>query len=106
MFLEGGRRMVWFGQRTQHEGSPVILRLVHHERGPPGSDHALTPTGDTDHFVRVGLFCRLPYEPYIYCGQLRYRSHEPGTRPLRFEWELVHYERLKEQENFQRLLDA
>lgn len=145
VWLDGGRRIVWFAQPTQHEATPVIARLLAHAPrvsgggdggsggsgdrkrkddlgdddsddggaaagtgGGGASDAALCGDGttsgagsgagagagvtvsevDEDKSFSVLLFCRLPGEPYVFCGPLRYATHDARRRPLRFEWEL------------------
>ncbi|CAN0311623.1 unnamed protein product, partial [Scytosiphon promiscuus] len=37
----------------------------------------------------VLLFCRLPSEPYVFCGRLGYSKHWSAERPVRFVWRLL-----------------
>lgn len=108
MFVLGGRRITWFAQRRQTIDSPVIARLIHDtprgmkREGVDGSGWEFgaaagssqggsaprTPT------CQVVLWCRLPGEPYVFCGRLHYVTHDPTTSPLRFVWELADFDLL------------
>ena len=85
MFLHGGRHLTWFAQRTQHPHSPVIARMLEHAPRASSGGSDIDQTGTS---CPVVLFCRLPQEPYVFCGRLRYVSHDPAVRPMRFVWEL------------------
>lgn len=54
----------------------------------------------------VLLFCRLPKEPYVFCGRLGYADHWPGERPVRFLWQLLDVERLAGFEDFKAVVRA
>lgn len=96
VFLDGGRRMTWFAQPTQQEDTPVIRRLL------ACTPDALARSGDD----AVLLFCRLPDEPYVFCGRLTYGEHDPRRRPIKFVWVLHDFERLDANQGgeFQRIL--
>lgn len=109
MFVLGGRRITWFAQRTQHAGSPVIARLIHDTaRGvkregvdgggwqfgaAAGTPTPSVPTPATPS-CEVVLWCRLPGEPYVFCGRLHYVTHDETKSPLRFVWELADFDLL------------
>ena len=64
----------------------------------PGSDGApALPPG-----TPVLLFCRnqVLSAQYVYCGRLRYCSHDPRRRPIRFQWELAEVEALKRKPSY------
>ncbi len=54
------------------------------------------------------LYCRLLNEPYVFCGSLRYLSHNPDSRPIQFEFALNESvdERIRSSAPFQLLMDA
>ncbi|CAM9253929.1 unnamed protein product [Chrysoparadoxa australica] len=68
---DGCVHMDWFASARHHEKSRIILRLL--------------AGGES----QVLLFCRLPSEPYIYCGRLSLVSFDPNSEPLHFTWSLV-----------------
>jgi hypothetical protein len=63
-----------------HENSPVF--------------HKLTAKCDDSNIV---LWCRRyssetkAFSPYVCFGRLKYRSHEHGSHPLKFVWDLDDY---------------
>eukprot|EP00457_Paulinella_chromatophora_P006091 gb/GEZN01006109.1/.p1 GENE.gb/GEZN01006109.1/~~gb/GEZN01006109.1/.p1 ORF type:complete len:335 (-),score=66.59 gb/GEZN01006109.1/:170-1174(-) len=54
--------------------------------------------------ITVLLFCRLPKQPYVYCGELRYVEHAATSRPMRVIWELKDFHTLVKCPLFQRIL--
>lgn len=54
----------------------------------------------------VLLFCRLPKEPYVFCGRVRYAEHWPGEQPLRFAWRLLDAGRLAGCPDFGAIVEA
>jgi len=82
LFLNGGREITWFGQRTHTENSAVIQRLIHH--------------AEESVATALVLFCRLPRKSpsYVYCGQLGYVLHDSTVRPIRFVFGLLDHEEL------------
>ena len=87
VFLDGGGRMTWYASPRNHEGTPVVQRLL---------------SGRSS----VVLLCRLPGEPYVCCGRLEYLSHVPGRQPLKFEWRLADLPALRQSADFRALLAA
>ncbi|KAL7543268.1 hypothetical protein ACHAWF_007354 [Thalassiosira exigua] len=93
-FLEGGRRVTWFGGSRMHDESPVIHRLLGKGRGTVAA-----VDGDEDAHDII-LFCRLyqldakKFTPYVCFGRMAYHSHVPGSRPLSFVWDLLDYDEL------------
>ena len=92
VFLDGGRKMTWFGQPTQSEETPVIQRLL-----ACTSADAATP---------VVLFCREEGCAYVYAGQLRCDAYFPKASPLKLVWELLDFDALVKQPDFAALLGA
>ena len=86
-------RMSWFASPTQHEGTPVIARLLN--AGVAGS-----------RATSVLLFCRRVQERYVYCGTLEYVSHNPQRLPMRFIWELKQSSALLSSPAFRDLLNV
>ena len=91
VFFDGGARMTWYASPTNHEGTPVVRRLL------AGKDAVL-------------LFCRLQQEgssePYVCCGRLAYVSHDQSRQPLKFVWSLRDLEMLRKSADFRELLAA
>ena len=85
VFFDGGARMTWYASPNNHEGTPVVARLLSKAEV-------------------VLLFCRLPGMPYVCCGRLEYVSHVPRRQPLKFEWALVDLPKLRGQPDFDELL--
>ncbi|CAM9497969.1 unnamed protein product [Ectocarpus fasciculatus] len=54
----------------------------------------------------VLLFCRLPNEPYVFCGRLGYSKHWAGERPVRFVWQLLDAAGLTKRPDFKAILEA
>lgn len=54
----------------------------------------------------VLLFCRLPKEPYVFCGRLGYAQHWPEERPVRFVWRLLDAGRLASWPDFKAIVKA
>ena len=50
------------------------------------------------------LFLRHVGGPYVYAGQLAYRSHDTTRTPMKFEFELAEFDRLLLQGDFRKLL--
>jgi hypothetical protein len=90
LFSDDGERISWFAQRTQHEGTAVVQRMIKSQSGA-----TTTP---------VVLFCRLPKQPYVCCGELVYESHDATRSPLAFTWRLQHYPELIIKPEFSELL--
>lgn len=88
VFFDGGARMTWYASPNNHEGTPVVARLL-----SKGKETVL-------------LFCRLPGMPYVCCGRLEYVSHVPRRQPLKFEWALVDLPKLRGRPDFDELLQA
>ncbi len=96
VFTDGGRQMTWYASPRQNEATPIVRRMLacRGERDAGGKK-----AGD-----EAVLFCRLPGDPYVCCGRLRYRSHVPKQQPLKFMWELLDIEKLRASEHFTDLL--
>jgi hypothetical protein len=53
------------------------------------------------------LFCRLPGEPYVFCGRLALAAHDLSSAPLAFTWRLLDAPALlRGSEHFRALLAA
>lgn len=110
LWLDAGRQLVWFAQHRQTVASAQVQRLIHHALGTrypppsapqhlPGSAGGDDPTAAPPSTVfltpcAVALVCRSTADPYIWCGSLRYVSHDPASHPLRFVWALEDYDAL------------
>lgn len=79
-FLDDGSSITWYGGSRMHESSPIFLKLI---------------ANDDD--SNIVLWCRRynpetkTLSPYVCFGRLKYRSHEHGSHPLKFIWDLDDY---------------
>ena len=62
--------------------------------------------GGYDDDDAVLLFCRLPNEPYVFCGRLGYSKHSAGERPIRFVWRLLDADRLAGLPDFEAVVEV
>lgn len=99
-FLEGGRKITWFGGSRMHEESNVIRRLIRVGK-KAASD------GRLDSREGLVLWCRTydpakrTHSPYTCLGRLSYVEHEVGSHPLKFVWKLIDFDRLVQREQEQ-----
>lgn len=91
-FLDGGRRMTWFGGSRMHDNSRPIQRLI--DVGKRASAGTLPTTDGIILWVRLFDPRRKSFGPYACLGRVGYKSHTPGTRPLQFVWDLLDYDEL------------
>ncbi|KAL7556783.1 hypothetical protein ACA910_005224 [Epithemia clementina (nom. ined.)] len=93
-----GSQITWYGGSRMHDQSPVIQRLI--QKGK--HSHATIEESPGDHGESFGivLWCRRYmaskkcFTPYTCLGRLSYSSHEPGSRPLSFLFNLVDHQNL------------
>ena len=96
-FLNDAQQVTWFGGSRMHDESPVIHKLLkmgqqHDGKGGGGDDK---PHSD------IILWCRRyqadtkQFTPYVCFGRLTYHSHVPLSSPLKFIWNLVDHDGLK-----------
>eukprot|EP00752_Nemacystus_decipiens_P017229 g15434.t1 len=110
-----GLRMTWFAGSRMTAESALIQRLLMLPENPPkagvegaeddspSAGGAVGPaSGARD---AVLLFCRLPDEPYVFCGRLGYSKHWAGERPVRFVWRLLDSERLAGLPDFEAIVE-
>lgn len=96
-FLNDGRQITWFGGSRMHDETKVIRRLLRVGRAV-GNGQNVSSDG-------LVLWCRRynadqkGFTPYVCLGRLSYHSHEPGSRPLKFVWNLVDYDGLVNHED-------
>lgn len=76
------------------------------ERVPSEGGNGGGSSNDSDREDAVLLFCRLPKEPYVFCGRLGYDKHWPCERPVRFVWRLLDAERLAQYPDFAAIVKA
>ncbi len=78
-----------------HDGSPVIQRLINIGKKCASSDNS-----DQDD-MGIVLWCRMynknkrTFDPYSCMGRLGYHSHDVGSQPLRFVFDLLDYGHLQ-----------
>lgn len=91
-FLDDSQQVTWFGGSRMHDESPVIHKLIQY--GQRDDDKVAND---------IILWCRRyqtttdtkQFTPYVCFGRLTYHSHVPQSHPLKFIWNLVDYEGLK-----------
>ena len=124
-FSEGGRVVTWFASPSRHARSNDVLRLAHNATGLSVDPGAAATSGDSDDDVgngdaeadlgpqgfviapaTVALACRVPGEPYVWCGSLELVAVALGRRPIKFTWRLRDWEALSVQPAFKQLLRA
>jgi hypothetical protein len=99
-FLQEGRQVTWFGGSRMHEKTRAIQRLMHEGQ----QQHSSSSSSSSSSIV---LWCRRyqpttkTFTPYTCMGRLSYHSHEAGSRPLAFCWNLVDYDRLVQHDDDQ-----
>ncbi|CAM9485106.1 unnamed protein product, partial [Laminaria digitata] len=74
--------------------------------GQPERDSSSSNSSSKGQDDAVLLFCRLPKEPYVFCGRLGYAEHWPAERPLRFIWRLLDAGKLALQPDFGKIVNA
>jgi hypothetical protein len=75
-----------------HDESNVIRRLL--KVGKRAARDELSSDGGIVLWVRMYDKDTRGFTPYMCLGRLSYYSHEPGSRPLKFVWNLLDYEQL------------
>lgn len=78
-----------------HDESNVIRRLL--RVGKKAASGVLPADCGLVLWVRLFDASTKTFTPYHCLGRLSYHSHEPGSRPIQFVWNLVDYNRLMEQ---------
>ena len=88
-FLDNGKRITWYGGSRMYDYSPVIHKLLKFGKEA------------TKMSSNILLWCRRydtvtkKFTPYICLGRLSYESHQPGSQPLAFVWNLIDADLLK-----------
>jgi len=82
LFLDGGRKMTWFGARGMDGEHPVMKRIL--------SCTGAAPDGK----MPVALFCREQGDAYIYCGLVSVDCFYPQTAPMKVVFKLCDYDTL------------
>ena len=103
-FLDGGRKMTWFGGSRMHDGTTSIQNLI--RVGRRARDGKLTEDNGIVLWVRLHDPKIKGFTPYINLGRVAYDTHAPGTRPLEFVLKLLDYDELMKQSLFQRVITA
>ncbi|CAJ1962945.1 unnamed protein product [Cylindrotheca closterium] len=99
-FLNEGQQITWFGGSRMHDESPVIMKLLKMGQDTTTTTTTTATTGKSSS-SQIVLWCRKyqvqtkQFTPYVCFGRLGYESHEPGSHPLSFVWNLLDYQRLK-----------
>mmetsp|Transcript_16563 Transcript_16563/g.25758 ORF Transcript_16563/g.25758 Transcript_16563/m.25758 type:complete len:341 (-) Transcript_16563:30-1052(-) len=94
-FLDNAQQVSWFGGSRMHDESPVIHKLL--KMGKQNDD---TGGSDKSHSDII-LWCRRyqtdtkKFTPYVCFGRLTYHSHIPQSHPLKFIWNLVDHDGMK-----------
>jgi hypothetical protein len=93
-----------------HNESNVIRRLL--RVGQAAANGSLAPQDGLVLWCRTHDETKRTFTPYVCLGRLSYHSHEPGSRPLKFVWNLMDYDVLAHHENervqslFQKLINS
>lgn len=95
-FLEGGRKMTWFGGSRMHDGTTAIQNLI--RVGRKARDEKLTEDNGIVLWVRMHDPNIKGFTPYACLGRVAYDKHAPGTRPLEFVLKLLDYDELMKQQ--------
>lgn len=111
----GGMTMTWYASPRNHEGTPVVARLIASSGGgvAVGGDEGADDEGSSSAAASsakkkvdpILLFCRLPGEPYVCCGRLQYVSHVPRRQPIKFNWRLLDIHELRGKPAFDALME-
>jgi hypothetical protein len=97
-FLDGGRKITWFGGKRMHDETKVIKKLI--RVGSAAARSTLDPSNGIVLWVRQEMDGKKGnFGPYHCLGRLAYSSHEPGSSPLAFVWTLLDYDRLSAESN-------
>jgi hypothetical protein len=87
VFLDGGRRVTWFGGSSMHPESAVVrglLRAGGREEGGGGGEH--TPSS-----ASVVIFVREVKQPYSCFGRAQIDEVDLSKRPIRVTWRLLDF---------------
>ena len=87
-------QMTWYGGSRMREESPVIQKLI--SIGQGGKDDILPESSGIILFYRMYNLAKRVFEPYTCLGRLSYDSHEIGSQPIRFVWNLLDFDILKQ----------
>jgi len=96
-FLDGGRRMTWFGGSRMHDGTHGIQNLI--RVGRKARNGTLDEADGIILWVRVHDPSRKGFTPYVCLGRVCYDTHAPGTRPIEFVLKLLDYDELKDSQS-------
>lgn len=103
-FLNDTQQITWFGGSRMYEDTPVIEKLIRLGK------EAMASSSRIIIWCRKFVSERRAYGPYVCLGRLSYHSHEPGSHPVAFVWNLLDRERLRSDEDslkrFQSLVDS
>lgn len=102
-FLDGAHQVTWFGGSRMHDESPVIHKLLNYGRqdNSNGANNNPAEGRISKPHSNIILWCRRyqtetkQFTPYVCFGRLSYQSHVPQSHPLKFIWNLIDYEGLK-----------
>jgi len=87
-------QMTWYGGSRMREESPVIQKLI--SIGKSAANGNLSESCGIVLWYRLYNIEQRKFEPYSCLGRLTYHSHESGSQPLKFTWNLLDYDRLKQ----------
>lgn len=96
-----GCEFTWYGGSRMNDHTSVIQRLIRVGKSTfpnKKDDHNFSPSSSCG----IILWCRnyivgeKRFSPYTCLGRLSYSSHEPGSLPLFFTWNLVDYQHLEQ----------
>ena len=95
---DGCMRLTWFAQASTKADSAIVQRLKGAREGGGGGMGECRNAGEgvEEGGAVVLLFCREVGSPYRYYGRLGYEAMEASTRPMRFTWRLLDWDRLRQ----------
>jgi len=92
-FLNGGKQLTWWGGSRMRAESPAIQKLVSVGRKATKKD--LPDSCGIVLWYRMYDSAKRTFEPYTCLGRLGYSTHEIGSHPIKFVWDLMDYDVLK-----------
>ena len=82
LFLDGGRKMTWFGAKGMDAEHPVMKRILS------------CPGDAVDGKLHVVLFCREEGAAYVFCGRVAVDCFYPKTAPVKVVFKLCDFDTL------------
>ena len=95
---DAGMRLTWFAARNTRPDSELVRRLktAREKEGWGGEEEEEGEDANGEGAVTVLLFCREVGSAYRCYGRLGYDGLDASTRPMRFTWRLLDWQRLRQ----------